>query len=250
MVPSISNSETKPVTVLNIVTHLNSEKHFPAAKDLDLGLVKAWMRALNIGLSNQAVKMLAPKVLEELLILECGCERRCHLPAASPRQARHPVKRVTPVVTHFWFGGSALPQKFMHERPKSEESVPISVPKPTSAHDRHVPPRVPGKQIKGEITHDITQDAHRDDHCETETKRFVEPINGPDVIISEEAAKELKKAKKASKKARKLIKALEKALPPVGKMDVEDEDDGEDSDWSQSSWNPSWASDEGESEEL
>jgi hypothetical protein len=70
MVPSISNSETKPVTVLNIVTHLNSEKHFPAAKDLDLGLVKAWMRALNIGLSNQAVKMLAPKVLEELFILE------------------------------------------------------------------------------------------------------------------------------------------------------------------------------------
>ncbi|TIA78360.1 hypothetical protein D6C76_04113 [Aureobasidium pullulans] len=245
MVPSISNSETKPVTVLNIVTHLNSEKHFPAAKDLDLGLMKAWMRALNIGLSNQAVKMLAPKVLEELFILEDVDAKDVVI-----YQQRHPVKRVTPVVTHFWFGGSALPQKFMHERPKSEESVPISVPKSTSAHDRHVPPRVPGKQIKGEITHDITQDAHRDDHCETETKRFVEPINGPDVIISEEAAKELKKAKKASKKARKLIKALEKALPPVGKMDVEDEDDGEDSDWSQSSWNPSWASDEGESEEL
>ncbi|CAD0048704.1 unnamed protein product [Aureobasidium pullulans] len=219
MVPSISNPETKPVTVLNIVTHLNSEKHFPAAKDLDLGLVKAWMRALNIGLSNQA--------------------------------QRHPVKRVAPVVTHFWFGDSALPQKFMHERPKSEESVPISVPKSTSTHDRHVPLHVPDKQIKREITHDITQAAHGDDHCEIETKSFVEPFDDSDDSIgSEEAAKELKKAKKAAKKARKLIKALEKALPPVGKMDVEDEDDGEDSDWSQSSWNPSWASDEGESEEL
>lgn len=166
-------------------------------------------------------------------------------------QQRHPVKRVTPVVTHFWFGGSALPQKFMHERPKSEESVPISVPKSTSTHDRHVPLHVPDKQIKRKTTRDITQDAHGDDHCKTETKRFVEPINDSDDSIgSEEAAKGLKKAKKAAKKARKLIKALERALPPVGKMDVEDEDDGEDSDWSQSSWNPSWASDEGESEEL
>ncbi|THW01401.1 hypothetical protein D6D26_05137 [Aureobasidium pullulans] len=242
MVPSISNSETKPVTVLNIVTHLNSEKHVPAAKDLDLGLVKAWMRALNIGLSNRAVNMLAPKVLEELFILEDVDAKDVVI-----YQQRHPVKRVTPVVTHFWFGGSALPQKFMHEMPKSEESVPISVPKSTSAHDRHVP----GKQIKREITHDITQAAHGDDHCETETKRFVEPFDDSDDSVgSEEAAKELKKAKKAAKKARKLIKALEKALPPVGKMDVEDEDDGEDSDWSQSSWNPSWASDEGESEEL
>ncbi|KAG2164989.1 hypothetical protein VTO58DRAFT_107991 [Aureobasidium pullulans] len=246
MVPSISNSETKLVTVLNIVTHLNSEKHFPAAKDLDLGLVKAWMRALNIGLSNQAVKMLAPKILEELFILEDVDAKDVVI-----YQQRHPVKRVAPVVTHFWFGGSALPQKFMHERPKSEESVPISVPKSTSAHDPHVPHRVPGKQIKREITHDITQAAHGDDHCETETKRFVEPFDDSDDSIgSEEAAKGLKKAKKAAKKARKLIKALEKALPPVGKMDVEDEDDGEDSDWSQSSWNPSWASDEGESEEL
>lgn len=165
-------------------------------------------------------------------------------------QQRHPVKRVAPVVTHFWFGGSALPQKFTHEMPKSEEGVPISVPKSTSAHDPHVPPRVAGRLIKREIIHDITQDAHGDDHCETETKRFVEPINYSDVIISEEAAKELKKAKKAAKKARKLIKALEKALPPMGKMGVEDKDDGEDSDWSQSSWNPSWASDEEESEEL
>ena len=165
-------------------------------------------------------------------------------------QQRHPVKRVAPVVTHFWFGGSALPQKFTHEMPKSEESAPISVSKSTSAHDRHVPLHVPDKQIKRKITRDITQDAHGDDRCETETKIFVEPNDSDDSIGSEEAAKESKKAKKAAKKARKLIKALEKSLPPVGKMGVEDDDDSEDSDWSQSSWNPSWASDEGESEEL
>lgn len=59
-----------------------------------------------------------------------------------------------------------------------------------------------------------------------------------------------KKAKKAAKKARKAARSLESAKPPVGKKKEEDsEDDGHDSDWTQTSWSPSWASDSASDEE-
>ena len=54
----------------NIAAHLNHEPNIPGAEDLDVGLVKQWIKALNTGLHNKEVKLLAPRVLDELRAME------------------------------------------------------------------------------------------------------------------------------------------------------------------------------------
>jgi hypothetical protein len=57
------------------------------------------------------------------------------------------------------------------------------------------------------------------------------------------AKTDAKNAKKAAKRAKKLAQALKDAKPPVGPKEEDIEDSGNDSDWTQTSWSPSWASD-------
>lgn len=84
-----------------------------------------------------------------------------------------------------------------------------------------------------------------------DTANQEEPEQAVDDAIAEATAN-AKKAKKAAKRARKTRKALEKALkeakPPVGPKGDDSEDSGNDSDWTQTSWSPSWASDSEEHE--
>ena len=62
-----SNDSIAPET---IAVHLNHEPNLPDAEDLDVDLVKGWIKALNTGLRKKEIKRLAPKVLDELRAME------------------------------------------------------------------------------------------------------------------------------------------------------------------------------------
>jgi hypothetical protein len=63
-------------------------------------------------------------------------------------------------------------------------------------------------------------------------------------VVDDAIAKsKAKKEKKAAKRAIKFTQALKDAKPPIGPKQEDSEDSGNDPDWSQTSWSPSWASD-------
>ncbi|KAG9564571.1 acyl-CoA N-acyltransferase, partial [Aureobasidium melanogenum] len=125
---------------------------------------------------------------------------------AARYQQRYPIKRDDPVLVYVWGSGGT-------------------------------------QEVKLEETPDLekTSDQQRSAWDVVGKKKATKQEDPEQTAI--DAAVATKKAKKAAKKARKAARTLENAKPPVGKKEEDSEDDGNDSDWTQTSWSPSWASD-------
>ncbi|KEQ92356.1 hypothetical protein AUEXF2481DRAFT_43141 [Aureobasidium subglaciale EXF-2481] len=172
---------------------------------------------------------------------------------AARHQQRYPVKLCTPKPIYVWNAGITLVEKVKESSPKraiaKQKSAREVVDDMSVKSESHG--NITGKSAvalvskvrasKKEVTkHAVTGMFEEDETGGVKLEEEEEEDSEED---PEEAAKKTKRAKKAAKKARKLARVLESVKPPVGKKEVESEDDWDDSDLSESSWSPSWASD-------
>ncbi|KAI5249595.1 hypothetical protein E4T42_05253 [Aureobasidium subglaciale] len=236
------------VTPESLAIHLNAEPNLPGAEDLNALVITGWIVALGLGLHPKELFHLAPKVLEELRLMD-GITAE----DAARHQQRYPVKLCTPKPIYVWNAGVSLVEKVKKSSPKKaiakQKSAREVVDDMSVKSESHG--NITGKSAvalvskvrasKKEVTkHAVTGMFEEDETGGVKLEEEEEEDSEED---PEEAAKKTKRAKKAAKKARKLTRVLESVKPPVGKKEVESEDDGDDSDWSESSWSPSWASD-------
>ncbi|CAD0096664.1 unnamed protein product, partial [Aureobasidium mustum] len=215
------------ITVESVACHLNAEPNLPGAEDLDVDLMMKWIVALKLNLRSKEIKRLAPKVLVELRAMDGITAEE-----AARHQQRYPIKREDPVLVYAWGSGGALKRK-----PESTPDAEKTSNQQPSAWE------VVGKKRTAKQSEQQASMAMEDNDNAGGVK-LNDNSNSEDVeqaAIDAAAAK--KKAKKAAKKARKAARDLENAKPPVGKKEEDSEDDGNDSDWTQTSWSPSWASD-------
>lgn len=151
---------------------------------------------------------------------------------AARHQQRHPIKRDEPVLVYAWGSGGTQEVK-LKTSPESNK---------TSNQQRSAWKVVGKKKAANQDKQQAPMDMNDSDNAGgvklegTSDQEDAEQAR-VDAIIAE------KKAKKAARKARKAARKLENAKPPVGKKKEDSEDDGSDSDWTQTSWSPSWASD-------
>ena len=160
---------------------------------------------------------------------------------AARHQQRYPVKHDPPKPIYAWNGDGSLgarretPAKNSNKQPSAWEVVGK---KEDTKHGNNTKLAVKDNIEAGGVKLEDTSD-------QEESKQAVDDETA-------EAKANAKKARKAAKRARKTRKALEKALkeakPPVGLKEDDSEDSGNDSDWTQTSWSPSWASDSEEHE--
>ncbi|CAD0112190.1 unnamed protein product [Aureobasidium uvarum] len=228
MSSSSSNGSKNSITAESIAIHLDFEPNLPGAEDLDVDLVIQWLLALNLSLRTKEIKRLAPQVLEELRAMD-----GITVEEAIRHQQRYPIKRDVPVLVHTW-GGSGQAQEVKKEAssPKQQRSAFEVVSKKKARKqgknaDNQAPLNLEDGDGAGGVKLEDTSD--KEDAKQT-------------VAEAAESAAAKKRARKAAKRARKLAQALEDAKPPVGKKE-EDSDSENDSDWTQTSWSPSWATD-------
>lgn len=151
---------------------------------------------------------------------------------AARHQQRHPIKRDEPVLAYAWGSGGTQEVKL--------ETSPGS--KKTSDHQRSAWEVAGKKRIAKQDEKEALEDMEDDEKAGgVRLNDDSNEADGEQATVDAAAAK--KKAKKAAKKARRLARNLENAKPPMGKKEEDSEDDGNDSDWTQTSWAPSWASD-------
>ncbi|KAH0337095.1 hypothetical protein KCU81_g8262, partial [Aureobasidium melanogenum] len=228
MTAPLSQSSKNDITAERIACHLNSEPNLPGAEDLDVDLMTKWIIALKPGLRSKEIKRLAPKVLDELRAMD-GLTAE----DAARHQQRHTIKRDEPVLVYTWGSGGAQEVKL--------ETSPGS--KKTSDHQRSACEVVGKKRIAKQDEKEALEDMEDDEKAGgVKLNDMSNEADGEQATVDAAAAKK-KAAKKAAKKARKLARNLENAKPPMGKKEEDSEDDGNDSDWTQTSWAPSWASD-------
>ncbi|KAI5275425.1 hypothetical protein E4T47_01517 [Aureobasidium subglaciale] len=250
MSPSTHSTYKDGVTPESLAIHLNAEPNLPGAEDLNALAITGWIVALGLGLHPKELFRLAPKVLEELRAMD-GITAE----DASRHQQRYPVELCTPKPIYVWNAGVTLVEKAKNSSPKraiaKQKSAPEVVGDMSVKSESHGDPT--GKSAvalvtkvrasKEEVTkHAVTGVSENDEIGGVKLEEEEEDSEED----PEEAAKKTKRAKKAAKRVRKLARVLESVKPPVGKKEVESEDDGDDSDWSESRWSPSWASDHGE----
>ncbi|KAI4731930.1 hypothetical protein E4T49_00181 [Aureobasidium sp. EXF-10728] len=229
MSSSLPKDSKDSITAETIAIHLNSEPNLPGAEDLDIDLVIKWLIALNLSLRSKELKRLAPKVLEELRAMDGITAEE-----AVRHQQRYPVKRDTPVVVYAWGGNGEVVDVKKEVCPLKQRSAFEVVGK--KKHKKHG------------IAADDQASLDAKDNNETsnvKSEDFSDKEDAEKTAVEEvDTAAAKKKAKKAAKRARKLAQALEEAKPPVGKKEENnDSDGGNDSDWTQTSWSPSWATD-------
>ncbi|KAI4722925.1 hypothetical protein E4T48_00633 [Aureobasidium sp. EXF-10727] len=228
---SSSPKDSKPsITPETIALHLNSEPNLPGAEDLDVDLVLKWLIALNLNFRNKELKRLAPKVLEELRAMDGITAEE-----VARHQQRYPVKRETPVLVHAWGGnGEVSDVKKEISSPKQQRSAFEVVGK--KKHKKHGIDADDQASLDAKDNNEASNVKLEDFSDKEDAKQTAAET------VDTAAAK--KKAKKAAKRARKLAQALEEAKPPVGKKEEDnDSDGGNGSDWTQTSWSPSWATD-------
>ncbi|KAI4834454.1 hypothetical protein E4T44_08793 [Aureobasidium sp. EXF-8845] len=223
MAPSMSTSSNDSITAETIAAHLNHELGLPAAEDLDVDLVKQWIVALDLKLRSKEIKRLAPKVLDELRQMDGITADQ-----AARHQQRYPIKRDTPKTIYTWNGDGSLGAK--KETPPESSSKQLSAwevvgKKKDTKHGKQVAPKEKEEDSDGAVS--------------VKLEEGVSEESVDDAVAKAKAKKE----KKAAKKARKLAQALKEAKPSVGPKQEDSDDSGNDSDWTQTSWSPSWASD-------
>jgi hypothetical protein len=149
---------------------------------------------------------------------------------ATRHQQRYPIKRDAPRLTYTWNGDGTLGAK-KEASPKSSHHQPsaweVVGKKRDTKHSMELTLKVEDSEEVGSVKLEETSD-------QEDSKQVLD-----DAVEKAKA----KKAKKAAKRARKLAQALEDAKPPVGPKEPDSEDSGNHSDWTQTSWSPSWASD-------
>lgn len=154
---------------------------------------------------------------------------------AARYQQRYPIKRDKPVLVYAW-GSKGAPET------KLETSFD---PKKTPSQQRSAVEVVGKKRTAKQPGQQAPVDVEDDDKAGgVKLNDTSNQADADQATIDAAVAK--KKAKKAAKKARKVARDLENAKPPVGKFgkkEEDSEDDGNDSDCTQTSWSPSWASD-------
>ncbi|KAH0365123.1 hypothetical protein KCU65_g6361, partial [Aureobasidium melanogenum] len=223
----LSQNSKNDITAERIACHLNSEPNLPGAEDLDVDLMTKWIIALKPGLRTKEIKRLAPKVLDELRAMD-GLTAE----DAARHQQRYPIKRDEPVLVCAWASGDT-------QEVKLETS---HGPEKTSEQQRSAWEVVGNKKTIKQAEQQASTDMKDDDNAGgVKLNDASDEVDGEQAKVDAAAAK--KKAKKAARKARKAARNLENAKPPVGKKEEDSEDDGNDSDWTQTSWSPSWASD-------
>lgn len=153
---------------------------------------------------------------------------------AARHQQRYPIKRDEPVLVYAWGSGGDLEPKVetspdaMETSNQQRSAVEVVGKKRTTNKQagKQAPVDKKGNDKAGDVKPNDTSNQADADQATID------------------AAVAKKKAKKAAKKARKAARNLEDAKPPVGKQKERDSEDEEnDSDWTQTSWSPSWASD-------
>ncbi|CAD0092233.1 unnamed protein product, partial [Aureobasidium vineae] len=228
MSASWSKGSKDSITAESIAIHLNSEPNLPGAEDLDVDLVIKWLLALNLSLRTKEIKRLAPKVLEELRAMD-----GIAVEEAVRHQQCYPIKRDVPILVYTWSGnGEAQEVKRETSSPKQQRSASevVSRKKPKK-HGIDADKQAPLN----------TEDNDEAGGVKLEDTSAKEDANQTAAEAAGTAATK-KKAMRAARRARKLAKALEEAKPPVGKKEEDnDSDSGNESDWTQTSWSPSWA---------
>jgi hypothetical protein len=149
---------------------------------------------------------------------------------AARHQQRYPIKRDAPRLTYTWNGDGSLGMKKETSPEGSDKQLSaweVVGKKRDTKHSKEPSLKVEDSEEAGGVKLEETSD-------QEDSKRVVD-----DAVTKAKAKKE----KKAAKRARKLAQALEDAKPPVGPKGEDSEDSGNDSDWTQTSWSPSWASD-------
>ncbi|KAK6002574.1 hypothetical protein QM012_001324 [Aureobasidium pullulans] len=223
--PLPSNTKDS-ITAESVACHLNAEPNLPGAEDLDLDLITRWILTLKLELRLKEVKRLAPKVLDELRAMDGITAEE-----AARHQQRYPVKRDDPVLVYAWGSSGDV------------RSKPETVPRPTKAAQQHSAWEVVGKKRTAKQAEQQAS-VGVEGNDKAGGVKLNDNATQPDAKQTAiDAAVSKKKANKAAKRARKAARNLENAKPPVGKKEEDSEDDGNDSDWTQTSWSPSWASD-------
>ncbi|KAG9818771.1 hypothetical protein KCU98_g18374, partial [Aureobasidium melanogenum] len=223
----MSQSPRDGITAESVACHLNSEPNLPGAEDLDVDLITKWIVALKLDLRPKEIKRLAPKVLDELCAMDGITAEE-----AARHQQRYPIKRDDPVLVCAWGRGGTqevkLEKTLDPEKAFNEQRTAWEV----------VGKKRTGKQAEQQAPMDMKDSDKAGGVKPNDTSNQEDPEQ-----TAIDAAVAKKKAKKAAKKARKAARNLENAKPPVGKKEEDNEDDGNDTDWTQTSWSPSWASD-------